>query len=121
MSTLRYIADAEVGDLLVDTCVFQRDGEGPYWLLWFYVRRDTDGIEETMGVLVNPNGGPVPPAKEGDRRVWGLKRTEEPGIWQVSPSIDVKESRKPDAPSIWHHTLTIVDVPEPLPWERTEG
>lgn len=57
---LTYKPGARIEDLGEGECTIRRcgNGTGARWLnLWFYVRRETDGVLEDFEVPVNPGGG----------------------------------------------------------------
>lgn len=117
---LVYKPHARVEDLAVGDCTVHRAAKSPaerWWLLWFYVARETDGVPEDFCVPVNP-GGPAIESGPGGR-TWGLTKTAA-GVWQVSPSINIQVSRValmgPAGPSLWHQTPQIVGVPDDEPW-----
>ncbi len=107
--------------LLANDCTIHRaaDAKARWWLLWFYVARETDGVLESFAVPVNPNG-PYTESGPGGR-TWGLTRTGG-GVWQISPSINVLNSGErhpgphPSLPSLWHQTPAIVGVSDNEPW-----
>ena len=127
MTTLRYKAGADQDSLGLGECVVRgacKVSGAHWWMLWFYVARDSDGATELFAVPVAPNGTYAEDGPGG--RTWGLTRTSTPGAWQVSPSIDVwsdednrrKERGEPrQDPSEWHQTPTIVDVPDGEAWQ----
>lgn len=132
MTTLRYRSNVCVSELAVGECTMHRaaDSSGArWWLLWFRVNRDSDGLPDDFAVPVNPNGPYLDPGPGG--RTWGLNRVDrelQPGAWQVSPSIDVKNTRAvhageavapmivPAPTSLWHQTPTIIEVPDGEAW-----
>jgi hypothetical protein len=130
-TTLQYRPFVYVEQLSLNECTIHRaaNADARWWLLWFYVLRETDSIAEDFAVPVNPNGAYT---KDGVSwrgfrpvgRTWGLTRTSM-GVWQISPSINVVSDfgvqRVVAGPpargrSIWHQTPTIVGVPESEPW-----
>jgi len=122
---LAYRPSALIEDLQPSECTIHRAGLSDgrrWWLLWFCVyREDRAGQTVTIAVPVNPNGPYVEAGPGG--RTWGL-RPAGPGRWQVNPSIDAKGERtavpgflQHPAPSIWHQTPAIVDVPADEAWQ----
>jgi len=121
---LHYRAHAQVEDLGVNECTIHRASGSTaarWWQLWFRVARETDGVVEDFAVPVEPNGAYREDGPGG--KTWGLSRAGA-GVWQISPSIDVKEdSRDAHGPnehpgqSAWHQTPAIVDVPEGERWQ----
>lgn len=122
---LTYRAHALIEDLQPGECTVHRAGLATgarWWNLWFYVARETDGVLEDYVVPINPGGGYVENGPGG--RTWGLTKTAA-GIWQVSPSIDVKQDSRdshpgtssPQGRSAWHQTPAIVGVPDGEPWQ----
>ena len=70
---------------------------------------------------INPNGGYVASGPGG--KTWGLTRASMAGTWQVSPSINVLAGHEAQvhpgphaAPSLWHQTPSIVEVPDDEAW-----
>lgn len=132
MSVLRYRPHAQIEDLALGECTMHRasgSGSARWWLLWFYVRRDSDGEPETFCVPVNPLGSFSESGPGG--RTWGLTCPEAsaqlsaPGTrnWMISPSINVLADGDALAgthehPSLWHQTPEIVDVPDSEPWTQ---
>lgn len=124
---LQYRSKVAVEDSALGECTIHRaataDGKR-WWNLWFYVARETDGVPADFVVPVNPSG---PFIMGPGGRTWGLVQTG-PGVWQVSPSINVlgdarahaafagEEPAPGDAPSLWHQTPTIVGVPDGEVW-----
>ena len=122
MSELRYRSFVDVNDLAVGECTIRRTGDPPngtrWWNLWFRVNRETDGQPDDFVVPVNP-GGTYNEAGPGGK-TWGFTLVEA-GAWQVSPSINVLNTRElhpgaHDAPSLWHQTPKVVGVPEGEAW-----
>ena len=123
MSVLTYRGyHVPVEDLAVGECTVRptRNSAGAsWWALWFCVLRETDGQPDCFEVPINPNGSYSEAGPGG--KTWGLTRST-PGAWQVSPSINVLNTRDlhpgahPSAPSLWHQTPMIVGVPEGEPW-----
>jgi len=124
---LAYRSFVPVEDLKLGECTVHRahDEHGRWWNLWMYVPRDDrPGEPIDLVVAVAPNGqyaeqGP------GGRRTWGLNLSS-PGVWQVSPSIDVLsdgDARRITAggqrteASIWHQTPRVVSVPDGEAWQ----
>jgi len=119
---LTYRPRALVDDIKLNECTIHRASGSTaarWWLLWFYVCRDTDKQPEVFCVPVNPRGSYAENGPGG--RTWGLSSVAH-GVWQVSPSINVLGSRDAQAgassDSIWHHTPTITGVPDDEPWAR---
>ena len=119
---LQYKSHALIEDLVLGECTIHRaaSASGRWWILWFYVARETDGRPEDFAIPVNPNGSYVENGPGG--RTWGLNRSEA-GVWSISPSINVEntDARTVHAgdhpvPSLWHQTPDIVYVPENEPW-----
>lgn len=127
MTTLRYRGyHAAIEDLALNECTIRPCSSPPapdWWELWFNVARETDGVPEVFAVAVRVGsyceGGP-------QVRTWGLAKTG-PGTWQVSPSINVLDTRDahpgphPTAGSLWHQTPAIVGVPDGEPWAKGEA
>jgi hypothetical protein len=121
MSTLQYKSNADIDDLVVGTCTMRRvttSAGARYWNLWFCVNRETDGQPDIFVVPINPNGSYIENGLGG--KTWGLTATE-PGTWQVSPSINVLNTREAHPgvhvlPSLWHQTPAVVGVPAGEPW-----
>jgi hypothetical protein len=123
---LAYRSGAMPDDLAIDECTIRHARDTTtgvtWWLLWFYVRRDTDGEPEVFAVPVNPGGGFAESGLPGGR-TWGLTRSL-PGVWQVSPSINVLDvddrqvhmGVQPGKSSLWHQTPTLLNVPAGEPW-----
>jgi hypothetical protein len=116
-----------ISDLRENECTIHRattaDRTATYWLLWFYVRRETDQILEDFAVPILPRGAYIETGPGG--RTWGLS-DQGGGVWQVSPSINVLNSdagkrihpgEHPDLSSLWHKTPSIVGVPPDEPWQ----
>lgn len=126
MTTLRYRAGADPGSIGLGECVVRGActiGGARWWLLWFHVARESDGVPEVFAVPVAPNGAYTEDGPGG--RTWGLTKTA-PGTWQVSPSIDVlsdadavrqKAGEPRQDPGVWHQTPTVVDVPDGEVWQ----
>lgn len=118
---LKYKPHTMIEDLAVGECTMHRasnSGPGRWWMLWFRVLRETDGQPEDFAVPVNPMGAYAESGPGG--RTWGLTNVAG-GIWQVSPSINVLDSRDAVAgthqfPSLWHQTPSIEGVPLDEPW-----
>jgi hypothetical protein len=109
-----------IEDLAANECTIHRaaGATGRWWLLWFYVARETDGVLEDFAVPVNPNGPYVEGGPGG--KCWGLTKTAA-GVWQISPSINVLNAKEVHPgphplPSLWHQTPTIVGIPDGEPW-----
>jgi hypothetical protein len=121
MATLRYRSNVCVGDLEVGECTMHRaanDTGARWWLLWFRVNREDNGQAADFAVPMNPNGGWIEAGPGG--KTWGLIRSS-PGAWQVFPSINVLGTNElhpgpHEAPSQWHQTPVITDVPEGEAW-----
>jgi len=121
-ATLLYRSNVSVEDLNVGECTMHRAGNSDgarWWLLWFRVNRETDNLEETIAVPVNPNGPYIETGPGG--KTWGFTGPGLLGAWYVSPSINVlntKELRngEHEAPSLWHQTPQILSVPDNEPW-----
>lgn len=127
---LTYKPHAKIEDLALGECTVHRasgSGGPRWWLLWFYVRRDTDGQPETFCVPVNPGGAFTEDGPGG--RTWGLTKPEASSFepkpdtsnWMISPSINVLDSRDAVAgtnafPSLWHQTPELLNVPHDEPW-----
>lgn len=130
MTILRYKPHARIDNLAVGECTLHRasnSGAARWWLLWFHVLRDNDGVPETFAVPVNPGGTYLENGPGG--KTWGLQQPEASPYeiaqgtrnWQISPSINVLDDRDAVAgthqyPSLWHQTPAIVGVPEDEPW-----
>jgi hypothetical protein len=120
MTTLRYRSFVQVEDLAVGECTIHRcsgSTAARWWLLWFYVPRETDGVPQDFCVPVAP--GSYTESGPGGK-TWGLTRSGA-GVWQVSPSINVLNTGDAVAgphalPSLWHQTPAITDVPEGERW-----
>jgi len=125
---LTYRSMVYVEDLKPNECTIHRAitaGGTRYWLLWFYVARETDGFLEDFAVPVNPNGSYTEAVPYG--KTWGLTKTTE-GVWQISPSINVANmsndagarqmlvGQQPTGRSLWHQTPRLVGVPISQPW-----
>lgn len=135
MTTLTYRPRVLVDDLGVGECTVHRASDSHaarWWLLWFFVLRDSDGVPEWFCVPVNPNGPYLETGPGG--RTWGLTglvgsaHPTLPGTknWIVSPSINVLDDRDAIAgtherPSLWHHTVEILAVPEDEAWAKGEA
>lgn len=124
MSTLRYRSFVDVDDLQLGECTIHACSVGAngieFWHVWFHVARDSDGQPDTFSVPINPNGGWIENGPGG--KTWGLMPAS-PGTWQVSPSINVLDTRDVHpgphpSPSLWHQTPLIVDVPPGEAWIR---
>jgi len=129
MSVLNYMPGKDVEALAVNECVMHRASGSTaarWWLLWFRVLRDSDGQPELFCVPMNV-GSYVEKGPGG--RTWGLSCpagsafVPAPGTknWQVSPSINVLDTRDAVAgthslPSLWHQTPEILNVPDAEPW-----
>ena len=122
MSSLRYRAYVDIDDLQVGECTVRpvKTDAGVRWFnLWFRVKRDSDGQEDVFGVPINPNGGFIEAGPGG--KTWGLTK-QGPGVWQVSPSINVLDTRdvhpgEHPSVSLWHQTPSVVDVPDGECWQ----
>lgn len=118
---LQYRSFAEVDDLHVGECTMHRatDGTTRWWQLWMRVV-DAHGAEDTFVVPMAPRGvyGEI-----DSRKTWGLASVGG-GTWQVSPSINVLDTRDvhpgehPTLGSLWHETPRIVGVPEGESWTK---
>jgi hypothetical protein len=122
--------DGWLTDLKLNECTI-RSTAGPgcaYWQLWAWV---TGEVGERLGFVAVPVlvGGQYTEQGPSGRRTWGLTRVSD-GVWQISPSIDVrthvdavgKECAK-DAPgarevSWWHQTPRVVGVADGERWTR---
>jgi hypothetical protein len=104
---LTYRAAKHASDLAENECVVRRahDQHGDHWHLVFRARTSR-GEVEYMGIPVGPA------SVESPRLTWALTNTA-PGVWQVSPSIRVRDGDG----ELWHETPAIVGVPVPAPWE----
>lgn len=122
---LAYRSSALVEDLKPGECTIHRAGLSDvkrWWLLWFCVyREDRAAHTVTLAVPVNPNGPYVEAGPGG--RTWGLRRSGA-DRWQVEPSVDAKGDRSAvpgflnhPAPSIWHQTPALVEVPAGEAWQ----
>lgn len=124
MTKLRYKGfHAEPEDLALGECTVRptaaADGKS-YWRLWAYVTREDTGTPQMIGCPINPNGSYIADGPGG--KTWGLTRSGAM-TWQVAPSINVLthgEVHPGDhpAPSMWHQTPAIVDVPDGEAWQR---
>ena len=114
MSVLRYRHNIMVDDLTVGECTIHRASDSHaarWWLLWFYVLRDSDAQPEVFCVPVNPGGAYVEAGPGG--RTWGLTcppasaHMALPGTknWMVAPSINVLDDRDAVAGSHAHPSL----------------
>lgn len=118
-TTLHYAGTVLIDDLTIGECTVHRaaNGDGRWWLLWLRVRRDDTGDPIDVAVPINPGGEYIAEGPGG--KTWGLQRSDS-GTWQVSPSINVLVDQvhpgPHDAPSMWHQTPRIVDVPDDAPW-----
>jgi hypothetical protein len=125
-TTLHYRSFVMVEDLLVGECTIRPcAGErGDFWHMWFRVARKSDGAPDTFCVPVAPNGGFTDAGPGG--LTWGLAwgGGEDPGAWQVSPSINVLDTREPHPgvhptlQSLWHETPCIRAVPLGERWSK---
>jgi len=122
MIELHYRVFLEVDDLELNECTIRRcnDGTRHWWQLWFYVAQNTDGQPHAFAVPIVPNGAYV---EVDGRKMWGLTRLAgDFGRWQVSPSINVLQTREmhpgehETIGSLWHETPIIVDVPDGERW-----
>ena len=122
---LIYRSHARINDLAPGECTIHRAADGPHrwWLLWFYVALDTQpNVFEDFAVPIEPNGFAEVNGAGG--RTWGFKKTAE-GVWQVSPSINVLDNRRAvgvgsgevTGLSIWHHTPSVIGVPDGESWQ----
>ncbi len=127
MTSLMYRPSVCVSELDLDECTVHRAGNSDgakWWLLWFRVARETDGVAEDFCVPINPNGAYTPDGPGG--KTWGLCRSSGPNewnecVWQVSPSINVLGTKalhpgETDGPSLWHQTPEIICVPDHEAW-----
>ena len=130
MTVLRYRSAVMVDELTVGECTVHRASGSTaarWWLLWFYVLRDSDGQPEVFCVPVNPGGGYAENGPGG--RTWGLTcpaaSTQDIAAgtrnWMISPSINVLDDRDAVAgthehPSLWHQTPEIIGVPIAEAW-----
>lgn len=119
--TLRYRSFAEIDSLELNECTVHAcsDGAHRWWNLWFRVARETDGQPDTFVVPIAPGKG----FSEIDgRKTWGFAARGTVGEWQVSPSINVLETREvhtgahESVGSLWHQTPKVVDVPDGERW-----
>ena len=121
---LNYLPDGDIEGLKLYWCTIReaRDGDKVWWMLWFHVRRETDGSDVVFGVPVNP-GGPFIENGPGGK-TWGLAPTSDPLAWQISPSINVIQGEtahevhpgdQPGKQSIWHQTPNLAGVRD-QPW-----
>ena len=122
---LRYVGyGLEVDSLAVGECTVHRarDNGRRWWQLWFRVERETDGAPESFVVPIHPRGAFLPSGPGG--KTWGLTRVG-PGLWQVSPSINVVSDAQgtrthdgphPSARSLWHQTPQVSGVPDEERW-----
>jgi hypothetical protein len=115
---LKYKLFTDIDDLLPNECTIHRaaDASGKrWWLLWFNVARESDGVLQHIAVPINPGGEYNANGPGG--KTWGFQRTL-PGVWQVSPSVNVTESQvlhpgeHPTERTLWHQTPSVIDVPE---------
>jgi hypothetical protein len=122
---LAYRSFALIEDLKPGECTIHRAGLSDgrkWWLLWMCVyREDRAGQTVIVGVPVSPNGRYAEDGPGG--RTWGL-RPAAPGRWQIDPSIDAKGDRSTvpgflnhPAPSIWHQTPALIEVPDGEAWQ----
>lgn len=125
---LKYRSFVAVEELQPNECTIHRATNAEktrrYWLLWFYVPRETDGVLEAFAVPVAPRGVYTESGPGG--RTWGLNWIE--GVkWMVSPSINVldhKDARlvlagaQPVGKSVWHQTPMIIGVPLDEVWTK---
>jgi hypothetical protein len=127
---LQYVPNTMIHDIAIGQCTIHRASGSTaarWWLLWFSVRRDTDGQQELFCVPVNPGGGYLDSGPGG--KTWGLtcpSSAHQPDTgrkdWQISPSINVLEDSRDAHPgphpsgSAWHHTPEILNVPDGEPW-----
>lgn len=118
---LTYRPHARIQELAVGECTIHRAGDATgarWWLLWFFVARETDGVPEDFCVPVYPDGAASSSGPGG--RTWALTQAS-PGTWQVSPSVNILDTGEAVAVrvgmgSLWHQTPTIVGVPTGEPW-----
>lgn len=118
---LAYRARCEIEDLVIGECVIRAcssSAAASWWQLWFRVLRDGDGQPDTFSVPVNPSGPYVSDGPGG--KTWGLMPAG-PNQWQISPSINVLDTRDAHAgehpsASLWHHTPMLVGVPSDARW-----
>ncbi len=119
--TLTYKPHALIEDLALGECTVHRASNASaarWWLLWFYVARETDGQPETFCVPVAPNDSYSESGPGG--RTWGLTNVGS-NRWQVAPSINVLNNGESvngehSLPSLWHQTPQIVGVPDSENW-----
>ena len=123
MVTFSYRSFVDVGDLQVGECTIHHadDGKGArFWHMWFRVNRDSDGQPDTFLVPVIPGGAYTESGPGG--RSWGLNRSRTVSTgWDISPSINVLDTGELHpgphaAPSLWHQTPTVVEVPDGEAW-----
>lgn len=127
--TLRYRSNVDVGDLGIGECTIHRaanDSGARWWLLWFRVNREDNGQAADFAVPINPNGSFIEDGPGG--KTWGLTHALGPdgygeSAWQIAPSINVLGTGAlhpgaHDAPSQWHQTPVIVEVPDGESWIR---
>ena len=120
---LKYHAHSLIEDLALGECTMhscQAPSGARWWQLWFFVARDSDGQPDTFRVPVIPNGSFTESGPGG--RTWGLTSMGA-GVWQVSPSINVLDTRDTVAgehqfPSLWHQTPQVSDVPDSELWAQ---
>ena len=120
---LTYRTHSTIEALGVNECTLRRMGleTAWWWELWFNVLRETDGVAEDFAVPVAPGGTAAETPDRPGGHTWGFTQTA-PGTWQVSPSINVLDTRDvhpgphPTFGSLWHQTPTIVGVPQGEPW-----
>ena len=121
-TTLQYRSFVMVEDLALNECTVRRTGNDAgteWWMLWFYVARETDGQPEAFAAPVAPGGTYTENGPGG--RTWGLTETAL-GTWQIAPSINVLDTRElhpsphPTQGSLWHQTPAIVGVPNGEAW-----
>lgn len=131
MTILYYRSNVCVDDLAIDQCTVHRCGNSAgerWWGLWFRVKREDTGGEATVLVPIAPNGTYDPGGPGG--KTWGLTRTTEPDkfdecSWQIAPSVNVLagtddlHAGEHAAPSQWHQTPLIVEVPDTEAWTRS--
>jgi len=118
---LTYHTGCEIEDLAVGECVIRacsNSGAMNWWQLWFRVLRDTDGQPDIFSVPVDPSG--TYNARGAGGKTWGLVSAG-PNQWQISPSINVENTRDAHADgytpsSLWHHTPMLVGVPADARW-----
>lgn len=124
MTTLRYRGyHVDPGELAVDECTIRpaQGDHGMWWHLWARVIREDNGQPTNIGCPLNVNGSYTADGPGG--KTWGLTRSGA-STWQVSPSINVLahgevHPGEHPAPSMWHQTPALVDVPDGEAWQTS--